>query len=133
VAVGKPETVIRARAVQLVVLVAGILALGPRYHIEGVALAVDLMLLVGIGILLWQARDEVDFSVARLFVVPLAALIIALAAGALSVQWVSGAAWWLEGGLKALLFSIVYAGVLLLRESRELIELGRLITARRQP
>ena len=78
IAVGRPDQVIRARLVQLVVLVAGLFGLGLAWGLIGVAVAVDVMLLTGIAILLWKARVYVDLSVPRLFAAPTAALLAAL-------------------------------------------------------
>lgn len=131
VAVGQPEMVIRARAVQFVLLVVGLFTLGPLWGIEGVAVAVDSMLLVGIAILLWQARKVVDYSLIRLFGVPLVGLLLGLLAAWGGVQWAGEGAWWWTGGIKLGLFGLVYMGVLLLFEYRELVELRHLILNRR--
>jgi O-antigen/teichoic acid export membrane protein len=69
-AVGRPQEVVRARVVQLAVMAVGLVTLGPRWGIAGVALAVDIMLLVGIAILLRQSRKFVDFSTKVLFLAP---------------------------------------------------------------
>ncbi|RMD66614.1 hypothetical protein D6833_01280, partial [Candidatus Parcubacteria bacterium] len=117
VAVGRPEQVMRARLVQLVILVIGLFSLGPWLGIAGVALAVDLMLAVGIGILLWMVRAYVDFSLARLFAAPGLALTLGLIlGGAVSrLPGVSGNDWLSAFG-KAVVFSSVYAGVLVWME-----------------
>jgi len=121
VAEGCPEKTVRARAVQLAVLVAGLLLLGPRYGIEGVAVAVDVMLAVGIVLLLWQARAHVDVSIPRLFAAPTVALIIAMAAGRATIELpgVMGADW-RTGAVKAGLFLPLYAGILFILERKQL-------------
>jgi O-antigen/teichoic acid export membrane protein len=73
-AVGKPEKVTLVRTIQLLVLVIGLFVLGYRFDIAGVALALDVMLVVGIGLLLYQVKPYVDFSARRLFTAPLIAL-----------------------------------------------------------
>lgn len=78
---GKPEWVAKARLVQLGVLLGGLFTLGVYWKIEGVALAVDLMLTVGIGILFWQARNFVDFSLKSLFLAPSMALAVSVTCG----------------------------------------------------
>jgi O-antigen/teichoic acid export membrane protein len=124
VAVGSPEKTVRARAVQLVVLIAGLLALGPFWGIAGVALAVDIMLLVGIALLLWQAMAYVRFSVLRLFAAPALGLFsgIILARAAILIPGVLGSPW-RTGGVKIVVFSLIYLGVLLLLE-RDLIPMS---------
>ncbi|KAA3664227.1 MAG: hypothetical protein DWQ04_06865 [Chloroflexi bacterium] len=71
VASGKPEQVGYARAIQLIVLIGGLIILGPRWGIVGVALTVDIMLFIGITLLLFYAFQHVDFSLKQLFLVPL--------------------------------------------------------------
>lgn len=114
---GAPEKVMRTRAVQLVVLLAGLMVLGPRLGISGVALAVDGMLVVGMGILFWQVRAYVDFSLRRLFGVPGLALGLGiLAARALvAIDAVQGSDW-RTGAVKVIAFSLLYAGTILLLE-----------------
>jgi O-antigen/teichoic acid export membrane protein len=127
VAVGRPEQAARVRAVQLAALLLGLFTLGSRWGITGVALAVNLMLLLGIGLLLWLARAHVDFSLTRLFAAPLAAL--ALGAG---LAWAGLAAFGGEGlGLaltavfKLLFFSLGYLLLIFLLERRQTLELLR--------
>jgi O-antigen/teichoic acid export membrane protein len=117
VAVGHPEQITRARLVQLVVMAIGLFTLGPPLGITGVALAVDLMLVVGMVILLWQARAHIDFSPRRMFAVPTLALALALVAShaVLAIPGLHDSAWWL-GGIKAAIFIAIYSAVVLLLE-----------------
>jgi O-antigen/teichoic acid export membrane protein len=121
VAIGYPEKVMRTRLVQLLVMIAGLFVLGPRLGITGVALAVDLMLLVGIVALLWQARAYVDFSPRRMFLVPSLALALALAGGwaAGAIPGVAGSAW-LSGAIKGAVYSLAYAALVLGLEADQL-------------
>lgn len=114
VAVGKPEQVTQARLVQLVVLLVGLFILGPWLGIAGVALAVDAMLVVGIGILLWRVREYVDFSPRRLFATPLLAISLGMVLGraALEIPGTRGSDW-RTGLCKAIVYSFVYGAVLL--------------------
>jgi O-antigen/teichoic acid export membrane protein len=123
VAVGKPEKVVQARLVQLMVLLAGLFSLGPWLGIAGVALAVDLMVVVGIAILLYQARVYVDFSFTRLFIAPGVALVIGmvLARGAMVLPGILGSDW-RTGFVKAVVFSAVYGTVVLVLERQQLFE-----------
>jgi O-antigen/teichoic acid export membrane protein len=111
----------RTRFVQLVVMIAGLFALGPSLGITGVALAVDLMLVVGIVALLWQARAYVDFSPRRMFLVPSLALVLGLAAGwaAAAIPGVADSLW-LSGIVKIAAFSAAYAALLLLLEADQI-------------
>ncbi len=114
---GTPERVVRARFVQLLILIAGLVTLGSRFGIVGVAVAVDLMLVVGILLLLREAREFVDFSWFRLFTVPTLALAVGLLAGrlALNLPYMSQSDW-SSIAIKMVVFSVLYAGVLLALE-----------------
>lgn len=118
---GAPEKVVRTRVIQLAVLIAGLIILGPRLGITGVALAVDLMLVVGIVLLLWEARAYVDFSVRKLFGVPTAALIVALIAARLAIRLpgIPGSDW-IMGGIKGGVFVLVYGGLLATLERKNI-------------
>lgn len=124
IAVGRPEVVVRVRFVQLIVMVGGLFALGTRFGIAGVALAVDIMLVVGIGVLLWQARQHVDFSGGRLFAAPALALTVGLLAGAGIAAAVASSSDWVMVLVKGLAFSIPYTAVLYLLERQTFVEMA---------
>jgi O-antigen/teichoic acid export membrane protein len=117
IAVGKPEKTILARAIQLAVLILGLFLLGSRWGIAGVALAVNLMLVVGMIILFMQARAHVKFSIRRMFFSPTLALIsgMVLARGALIIPGVLGSPW-RTGTVKTIVFGIIYISILSLLE-----------------
>ncbi len=124
VAVGQPRKLMRYKLIQLLVLVAGLLLLGNRWGTIGVALAVDLMLVVGIGQLMFGARPWVDFSMRRLFMWPLLALLVGGAGALLVVRLVGGDAnLWIVALLKSGVFGVLYIGVLALGERRSLLEM----------
>jgi O-antigen/teichoic acid export membrane protein len=81
VALGKPEIVIQTRLLQLVILIVGLFGLGITGGITGVAIAVDLMLVIGIAHMLWHARKVVTFSLVDFFAIPLIALTVSLGVG----------------------------------------------------
>ena len=118
---GSPQKVVGARTVQLGVLVAGLVVLGPRLGISGVALAVDAMLVVGMAILFWQAREYVDFSLRRLLLVPGLAMLagIGLAWAAVAIVGLQGSDW-VTGAVKTAVFSSIYLGIVLLLERHEI-------------
>jgi O-antigen/teichoic acid export membrane protein/SAM-dependent methyltransferase len=123
VAVGKPEQVARVRLLQLAVLIGGLFLAGPHLGIAGVALAVDVMLVVGIAVLLWQARAYVDFSFRRLFAVPALALTVGLLLGraAILLPGVAGSDW-RTGSVKIAVFSVVYGTTLMALEHHQFFE-----------
>ena len=117
---GAPQKVVRARAVQLVVLLIGLASLGPWLGISGIALAVDAMLVVGMAILLWQAKYYVDYSLLALFGVPTIALIAGLGCSyaLLALVGIAGSDW-LTGAVKLAIFSLIYSGTLFLLEREQ--------------
>lgn len=125
IAMGRPELVVRVRLGQLAVLIAGLFALGTRFGIAGVALAVDLMLIVGIGVLLWQARQYVDFSARRIFGAPAITLAAGLAVSAGLMAAISPSSVWWSAALKIAIFSACYLGLLLTMERSLLLTLRR--------
>lgn len=127
-AVGRPEQVVQSRAIQLVVMVLGLLVLGRYWNISGVALTVDLMLLVGMGWLLWKAREHVDFSTRQLFVAPGLALAAGLGVALLLTPLVSWQSQtfdpgWMTAATKVIAFLIGYLALLFLLERRVLLEM----------
>jgi O-antigen/teichoic acid export membrane protein len=119
----RPEWIVRARTVQLVFMLVGLFILGPSQGIVGVAIAVDVMLVVGISILLWQAKSFVDYSLAELFGLPTVALLMG---GALCI-YINAVIEptlpsWQIVLLKSGGFSVVYCVVLLLGERRWFVE-----------
>ncbi|MCA9973951.1 MAG: oligosaccharide flippase family protein [Anaerolineales bacterium] len=124
IAVGKPEYIVRARLAQLAVMLAGLVLLGPPLGIVGVALAVNLMLLVGIVLLLWQSRPFVDFNAWRLFAAPLLALLVGMggAWAASQLPAVAGSDW-RTGAVKLVVFGLVYGAILFLLERRQMLDM----------
>jgi len=124
IATGNPGRVARARFIQLLVLVAGLYLFGTQWGIAGVAVAVDVMLVLGIGFLLWGSRRYVDFSLRRLIAVPVLALAVAVA-----LPYVVFLAWgtpenaWISGGVKALLFSATFLIIWLSLEWRDAVRM----------
>jgi O-antigen/teichoic acid export membrane protein len=126
IAVGKPEKVLWARIAQLIVLIAGLFLFGNLWGISGVAIAVNLMIVTGVVIQFWQARTFVQFSLVRLFGTPALALVagILLARLAIEIPGVLGS-YWLTGGVKAIVFSLIYGSILFAIERHELPTLIR--------
>jgi lipopolysaccharide exporter len=121
VAVGKPEKVLWARLVQLVIMIIGLFTFGSLWGISGVAVAVNLMIFAGVVILLWQARAYVQFSVLRLFGAPTLALALGLVIARLAIE-IPGilGSYWLTGAVKAVVFGVVYTSTIIIFEHNEL-------------
>ena len=79
-AVGQPRLMATAVAVQVVVFIPAVIAGGWWWGINGVALAADIMMLIGVLVLYRGVRRLVDFSVSQLLVWPAVAAAVGLAA-----------------------------------------------------
>jgi O-antigen/teichoic acid export membrane protein len=124
VAVGRPELNTRVRAVQVVLLVAGLFLLGPRLGITGVALTVTTMVALGMAMQFWNARRYVDYSPVRLFAVPGIALTVGmlLARAAINLPGVLGSDW-RTGLTKLAVFVLAYGLFLGILERREIAKM----------
>ncbi|MEZ4646979.1 MAG: oligosaccharide flippase family protein [Chloroflexota bacterium] len=132
-AVGRPAIVLRIRAIQLLIMIPGLFLLGLVWDIEGVALAVNIMLLVGLVLLLRAARQFVQFSVRRLFLLPGIAVIVSLALtfGGLQLVGLSKVTPnWTTAVLKTILFSLPYFLILLIGERQDMLDIFTLIRNR---
>ena len=126
---GSPQKVVSARAVQLVVLLVGLVILGPWLGISGIALSVDAMLVVSMALLLWQAKHYVDYSLLALFGAPVIALVAGLGCtfALLAVVGLEGSDW-LTGAVKLATFSLTYFGALVLLERKQISMLSQIVS-----
>jgi len=123
---GQPRTVIYNRLIQITLLGIGLITLGNTLGIAGVALSMDVMVLVGIIILLLSARRFVDYSLLQLFLYPSVALVIAMLAGYLA-QNIPG--WPLlsdlySGLLKSIIYVAVFCILMLLLERTRIFKMA---------
>jgi PST family polysaccharide transporter len=123
IANGVPEKLVRVRLLQLGILGIGLVTLGYAWGIAGVALAVDIMLVVGIFLLLWQAQRYVDFSWKKLFLMPVLGIVPAMLLAFLVLQlpFVLHTNWY-TGAVKVIVFATVYAGIFLIFEPEYIIK-----------
>lgn len=126
-AVGHPDFWTRVRVVQVVLFVPAVILGSRLWQINGVALATDLALLVGLVLLFFQNRRLVDVSLRRLFGFPTLALLV----GA-GISWQLSANLVVEshlinGILTVLAFVSIYSMILLLTESRAYTHYARMI------
>jgi len=106
-----------------VILVIGLFGLGLPWGISGVAMAVNVMAIVGMVILLAQAKKYIQFSIVRLFLVPSIALIISmvLARLAIGIPGIVGSDW-RTGFVKVIVFVPLYVGILVVLERKWLLD-----------
>jgi len=122
-AVGKPERITIVRFAQITTLIVGLFVLGIRYEISGVALAMDLMIIVGTVLLLIFVRPFVDFSLWRLFGLPVIGLLVGFVIYGLVYNLIPvHLSDWLAIIIKTGLFCLGYLSVLFLLEREQLLQ-----------
>ena len=125
--IGKPRVVFQARILQLTLMVIGLFALGFSLGIAGVALVVDVMLVVGIAFLLWRTKQHVDYSLPSLLLVPTAALIAGLVIANAVIGLVAPESLWVSGAIKSLCFCGIYTIVLFVFEREKFVQIYQLL------
>jgi O-antigen/teichoic acid export membrane protein len=119
-AVGRPEFYTRARVVESLLSIP-LVVLGARWWgIRGVAVAVDIVLFIGLSIILYQIRALVQISFFRMLFYPT----VALGAGLLLGWQISGLVpdrALVQLAVKGLVLGTTYSLVLLLLEGREYV------------
>lgn len=125
VSMGDAARPIPARLLQLLILIIGLYLFGPIWGIEGVAVAVNSMLLIGVAILFCQIRTYVDFSLRELFLVPLASLASAAIVTGLVDSMITDIDW-VSLIIKTAVFTTIYGIILILFEREETLRLFQL-------
>ncbi len=121
IAIGKPEITIRVRWVQMVVFIPAVILLSQWRGIEGVALAADLMMIVGTSLLFAYTRRFIDYSLWRLWLWPTVAMVVTgTAVFLLNPVWVTLNPW-LSLFSKSIMITILFGVILLLTERKQLI------------
>jgi hypothetical protein len=127
-ALGRPRDLRDAALVQLAFFLPGVVVAERLAGIEGVALAANGMLVIGIWRLQRALRDCIDVSLAKLARWPVLALVAAFAAGFGLEVWVPG----VGAVAKLAAFLALYGGILIaveggayLRAARELARIVR--------
>ena len=124
---GFPQVVARVRLAQLAFFVPAVIIAAWAWGINGVALAADGMLLVGLLLLHRPIRRHVDYSAWRMFAWPLLAGAGALALAVALTGWDALAAPRGVGtaALKAGVFTLTFGSILGLGEGREVLDTAR--------
>ncbi len=128
-AVGRPEMVARVRLGQLAFFVPAVIVGARVWGINGVALAADMMLLMGLGALHRHTRKVAVYSLARMVGWPIVAAGLATIITGSTLGWHTIAA--PQSGMivlgKTLIFGGVFTFILLAGEGRELIDMSRVL------
>lgn len=128
VSLGEPASVLKSSAVQLAILAVGLVVLGPRWGIEGVAVAVDIMAIAGVAQLARRARRHVDVPFHTLWLPPAAATAAGIALALAAVQPLGAApSPWLSGPIKGAVFGAGFLGALWLIQRRTLADLWAML------
>jgi len=123
IALGYPEYIVRTRVLQVVFFVPAVILLGSWLGIEGVALAADLMVVIGVVILFWLTHRYVDYSARRLWGWPLVALGVTTA---VILLLTSLPGWlllntWVKILAKSFIITAAYGGILWLVEREQML------------
>lgn len=131
VGVGKPLEMVRARMLQVLVLIGGLFLFGPRWETDGIAMAVNLTIVVGLGYMMVRAKRYVSFSIKKLFLAPMIALVFGLIGGFwVSSEWYVGQVNIISGLIKSITFTGLYAAILLLLEKSVTIQMFQILFKR---
>jgi O-antigen/teichoic acid export membrane protein len=120
--IGLPSIPVKARFLQLFVFIGCLIPLGYRYGIDGVAVSVDVMIVVGIGYLLFRVQEFISISIRKLLFVPMLALSLSILMGYL-ISLVDFPTAILFGFIKIIIFSITFLSTLAVFEYSRIIRL----------
>jgi O-antigen/teichoic acid export membrane protein len=118
-ACGVPQKMTRVRVAQLVFFVPAVVVGAALWQINGIALAADGMLLVGLVGVFRMIRAFVDISLRKLFLAPTLGLLAGGAAFLLASYFFQAQGRLLWAVVKGLVFAIPFLTVLLLLEWRD--------------
>jgi PST family polysaccharide transporter len=87
-AVGRPQILTKVKGIQLSFFVPAVIILAQIFGIEGIALAVDLMTIIGLGLIFARIQQFVDISLWKMFGYPIISLLLAGGAVILFIELV---------------------------------------------
>jgi len=123
IAEGVPERISHIRLIQFITLLIGLFVLGPILGISGVAIAVDVMLLLGITLSLLMVRQYVEYSVIRLFGAPVISLSLGYIGTGILLSLITAESQLLILFIKSAIFCFIFALALILFEYRDLAKI----------
>ncbi len=132
VAIGHPKILIRVQIIQLVTLIIGLFTLGWLYNIEGVAMAATIMTVIGMSMLLWNAYRFVDYSIVKLFRVPIMAFMVGFFITLSLIAGLNDAFihYLILGFIKLIAFVSIYIIIVFIAEYKQIFELFQFISAK---
>jgi O-antigen/teichoic acid export membrane protein len=126
-AIGRPQIIVRAQMMQLACFIPAVILMAFQWGIEGVAIAADLMLVVGLAVRWHYARRHVDFSAWQMFRYPTLALLMAGGVAFYFAQSQRLTGDWSALLVKGTIYCLTYSLILLLFERMEYIENAKVI------
>jgi len=132
-AVGQPRLLSRIKFYQLLLFIPAVIVLAHLWEIDGIAVAADLMLIAGLGLMLRQAKRFVDFSLSKLFRNPSLGFLLGASVTMLISFWFRTENDWLALLIKSGIAICSYSGFLFLMEHKEYIKTFRMLYARLKP
>jgi O-antigen/teichoic acid export membrane protein len=121
-AIGKPGVRIWIQLIQIIIFIPGVILSGQWFGIEGVAVAADIMMLMGVVLFLLQARKYVDISLRILFGWPTIGLIMGIGAVLMLAALWSREPDWISLLGKSCLLTFVYGTIIFIAERKPLTE-----------
>jgi O-antigen/teichoic acid export membrane protein len=118
-AVGQPRVMTVAVAVQTIVFIPLVIVGAQTWGINGVALAADVMMVVGIVVLYRGVQRLVDFSTGGLVMWPLAAVVVGVSAATILEMVPPTDNPWAMGAVKLVAFAALYGGILVAAERHQ--------------
>lgn len=115
-AIGRPQILTKIKGFQLLVFVPAVIVLSYGLGIEGVAIAVDLMVIIGLALIFIRIREFVDFSLRKMFGYPLVSLLLAGCITLFIEGRLSLTSAWLSFIVKGGLATVIYSALMLLFE-----------------
>jgi O-antigen/teichoic acid export membrane protein len=127
-ALGEPQVLTKVKVVQMLFFVPAVVVLAHFFGINGVAVAADLMLVVGIVSILPRVKNYVDFSLRRMLGYPALALALALSIALLMEAQLHTPSAILTLLSKAIVTTVVYSAILLIFEREQLLGAVQLVS-----
>ena len=118
-AVGQPKVNTRIQLARTIIFIPTTITLAYFYGINGVAVAADIMLVAGIALWLQQAKQFVDFSLRRMFLVPTLSLGLGGIAALRLTAYVAWPGDWASLLGKGMVTALVYLGISFALERQE--------------
>jgi len=125
--VGQPGVLTRTRIIQTAFFIVAVMSFSYLWGVKGVAVAANLMMLMGTVILVIKSRQFVCFSLSRMLIWPIVALLLASLAGLIVIYYSDHLSIWSNLFLKSAIVTFVYLLSLYITEREIFHEYGVLV------